>query len=444
MFLIATIIFDYFAAFVFFGGFLQVRARMEKLVLPAYVVIIILKCLTGVFLPRAPWVAITAVTSLLLLTFILYDGVWQMKAFLVLFLMLLSGMLELFVPQMMHLIMGNTLPEILNETSLNIKMDILSVFLIYFFVLLILRLRRAGRADVSARVSGMLLLIPLISFVTMLQLFAGYQNHAVSIPIIFAVLGIMFMNIIVYALFDAFSKQSELHLHLTLAEQQLDLQAQHYQQLIESRKSILKLMHDERNHFLVMESLAERGDVEVMRQYVHSLKKNIGDAFDTIDTGHPVIDAVIDDKKREADKNGILMELDINLPMQIGIDNVDLCVVLGNALDNALEACLRVQGNADKKICVRLTVNNGYFVVSIENTFNGAVPSSGIFRTVKKDKLMHGYGLQNIRSIVEKYAGNMQSETKGKLYVTHIIMRERPQESKNGAVSNSLHAAGSV
>lgn len=121
-----------------------------------------------------------------------------------------------------------------------------------------------------------------------------------------------------------------------------------------------------------------------------------------------MIDALINYRCTIAEEKGIRCSVFHQIPSTISFKNSDLCVVLGNALDNAIEATEKLE--MDKRyINLRMLYNKGCFLIEIQNSFDGNIKTNGNgdFITTKQDKINHGIGMLSIKKIVNAYGGEM-------------------------------------
>jgi two-component system sensor histidine kinase AgrC len=194
-----------------------------------------------------------------------------------------------------------------------------------------------------------------------------------------------------------------------LMEKQLNLQLEHYEQLAESRGHIREIWHDFKNHVQCMRILYDKGDMESLGEYIRNLSC-YEDRANVLDTENPVIDALLSNKQSIAMQNGIQFDMELILPARLEIPPADICSILGNSLDNAIEACSRIKNpEIEKSISLSLTYKNGYLVMELVNTFEEEPQRRGKqFITWKPSPQFHGLGLQSIERTVEQYGGNMK------------------------------------
>lgn len=168
--------------------------------------------------------------------------------------------------------------------------------------------------------------------------------------------------------------------------------------------------HDIKNHITVVKELLENENTEAALQYVEGMEDLTADISFPVSTNHPVLDILIGNKLGIAEKNQIGVQCSMLVPYPCGISDTDFCIILGNALDNAVSACSRIRNGKQKYIHVRGKVQGDLLFMEIENSCTGR-------RAVRE-----GTGLTNIRTAVEKYHGAMEIRTEGEKFVLSIFV----------------------
>lgn len=192
-----------------------------------------------------------------------------------------------------------------------------------------------------------------------------------------------------------------------ILENQVQIQLKHYEKSEKINTEIRRFRHDYNNHMNCMKSLVQSGRYDELMDYIN----NISDAFPQsgflYNTGNYIADAILTDKLENARKNGT--NISFKGIISPSINNTDLCIILGNILDNAVEACEKIDG--EKEISVFGGYQHGYFILIVKNPISCHVQTeNGIPATTKPDTAYHGFGLQNVESVVKKYDGIMLSE----------------------------------
>ena len=167
-------------------------------------------------------------------------------------------------------------------------------------------------------------------------------------------------------------------------------------------QELRKLRHDSTNHFIILKEMIEDGKDEKALEYLQTLQENM-DYGIYVSTVNASLNAILNAKCSLAASRGISVDTKILLPGQISLNDVDLCALMGNLMDNALEACSRCRNG---EISVMISQKQGYLVIEIENTVSKNVfQENPQLETTKKDKTLHGLGIRIARDIAGKYGG---------------------------------------
>lgn len=183
-------------------------------------------------------------------------------------------------------------------------------------------------------------------------------------------------------------------------EQQLRLQMKHMEDLSAQQKIIQKFRHDVTNQLIVLVGYLENHDIQGGLQHIREFTRTIQTPDFSISTGNIALDTLLNAKKSLAESKGIIFKVHLLIPDHLPIGSADLCTIFGNALDNAIEACDRIE---DKNKMIELSFGqyDRSLVCSIVNTAEKI--DHPLFSTSKDDHANHGFGLQNIRETLEKY-----------------------------------------
>lgn len=185
--------------------------------------------------------------------------------------------------------------------------------------------------------------------------------------------------------------------------QQLSAQKEYQESKITDDEELRRFRHDYRNHMTVMHLLLENGKVQEAQNYLESMSEGVYAIIHKMHTGNFVADALLNVKAVAAAKDGVTVRCFGNIPAD-GIRDDDLCTVLGNLLDNAVEASRQVK--PDKCVTVEARTQGQHFILSVSNP-TAAAPrmQNGVLQTTKADKKNHGYGLRNVSRTAKKYGG---------------------------------------
>ena len=215
--------------------------------------------------------------------------------------------------------------------------------------------------------------------------------HALSV---FGIL--LFIGYFVSKVFLLMAKQNQI-----LSE--MNLIKLNYEQMVKSDDALRAFRHDYKNHMLIVTSLLNAGLTDEAMEYLEKVKVTSGVAQQTFSTGNFVVNAILNNKNELAKDYGIEMSFSGVVPHE-GIENDDLCTVVGNLIDNAIDGMRRV--SEKKYIRVKGAVRNGFFTFSVKNAVAEKVEiKNNRIKTTKADARRHGIGLKNVADVAKKYHG---------------------------------------
>ncbi len=179
---------------------------------------------------------------------------------------------------------------------------------------------------------------------------------------------------------------------------QLQQQYAYYEEKLKSEETVRRLYHDMKNHLLLL----ERQDSFETRQMAANLRRQIAEYEDYIHTGNAFLDIIIRDKARQAKEDQVEFSAVIHFEQGGFLEPIDISTIFGNALDNALEASLKLP-KEQRLVTVKAECVRDMLSVVVEN--NCLPGEADCEKTSKEDKFLHGFGIRNIRQAVDKYDG---------------------------------------
>lgn len=241
----------------------------------------------------------------------------------------------------------------------------------------------------------------------------GHLSIICSLGLLYGVFATMY-------LYENMSKQSQALKEKELSEQQFNTQIKHLNELVIAQKQTRSIKHDLANHLISIKAYLGDNKTDECAEYVNRLINYADINSDIIDTGNSVIDAILTAKKNLAKSKYIEFITDIQIPENLKIDSSDCCILFGNALDNAIEACEKVQGY--KYIKINLVYHENSLVCRITNSAKDIKNPS--LKTTKSDKSNHGIGFSNIKDTLEKYNHIMRVEQNDGEFILFFILYE--------------------
>ena len=278
------------------------------------------------------------------------------------------------------------------------------------FMIAITALKRVFTKDeikeLPVRYSFMLVLIPIGSIYIMNNIFMlGYKLHSNRANIQSAVTAVILLGVNVLVFYIYIKLADDLQLR-RIYEQQLDLCERHQQ---ERELSILRLRdmrHNMKNNLVSILAYAENGDNEKIIRFVNEIMEEGGIKTSTVtNSGNIVIDSLIGYWYVEAKKVGIDFSVNLNIPMEMPFRGADICLILGNLLENAVEAAQKAEGKKYIRLHMKYDKNN--LLLFVENNYKGVLikTKDKRLKSTKTDAENHGVGLSSVYRIAAKYHG---------------------------------------
>ena len=202
---------------------------------------------------------------------------------------------------------------------------------------------------------------------------------------------------------------------------QSELIETHYREVENMYRQIRGWRHDYRNHIQAMKAYAAAGDLEAIRQYLDLLDDDLTTVDTVIKTGNPMTDAILNSKISLAKSRHIPVVADAHIPVKLKSSEIDLCCIIGNLFDNAIEASLALPED-QRRIRVYLDMKGTQLYISFTNRTAGKkLPKVGkIFKTTKGAD--HGFGLVRIDNIIERLDGYLSRNSEDGAFTTELLI----------------------
>lgn len=201
------------------------------------------------------------------------------------------------------------------------------------------------------------------------------------------------------------------------------LLAKNYQVAKDSYESNARLYHDMGNHFAIIQNYLADGKVEEAKAYLDRWGKDRAAYSVERFTGIEAVDYILSQKAELARQQNIETSIHAEYPKDCNIDPIDLCTILTNLLDNAIEACEKLSETSTKTLSVTIRRINQFIIIRVANScMEEPRTIKGNLVTSKADRRHHGWGMKNIKSAVEKYHGTMEYEYSENVFTVSVML----------------------
>lgn len=304
-----------------------------------------------------------------------------------------------------------------------------TVFVMAFFRAAVVELFCRIKSDKKVLVSLMpkevvyaLILIPLTSLVSCFRLIsvASELISAQTIVLCMCIISMIIVtNHMVYTMVNSYTVMAEKRHEEEIIMQEAAYNQEYYEDMERYQELIQNIKHDMKNRLSALLDAAEQGDAVTVRG---KLKEELGDirfAEETLYSANPVLNSILKIKTAKAKEQGIEVSVEAFLPKKMNIEIGDMGVLYGNLLDNAIEACSRVE-EGSRFISVETKYQEGNLLAVIKNSKKTGVNKS--LQTTKGNRRYHGRGIRSVRRIAERYNGNLALDDRGDLFEAALLL----------------------
>ncbi len=202
---------------------------------------------------------------------------------------------------------------------------------------------------------------------------------------------------------------------------QNDLLNRHIEEVEQMYRQVRGWRHDYRNHIQVMKAHLDAGRYEELDQYLRFLSDDLTSVDTVLKTGNVMVDAILNSKLNLAASQQIPVNAKAAVPPSLTVEPLDICVILGNLLDNAIEACTRISDQEARFLRVYLGTHQGQLYISVTNSAP-ALRRKGRQYLSTKIQGDHGFGLLRIDRIAAKYGGVVNRQSEEGVFATEILL----------------------
>lgn len=335
------------------------------------------------------------------LTFLYIGNVWY-RLFVSISFHVYASMSELIMYYIFSLLPSSMTKILLSNDNYGLLMSKIVLFILLNITIL---LWNRKKQHYSLQYSGLVLMMPLLSFLllmTMAHQLTWTSSTVYDILHLTGMSGILAANVLNYFLLDNLMKVKELEQQKIQMDMQFEYQTDKYQQISTVYRDSRRFIHDAKKHFFFIQNCMAEKNYDSVVPYLQEAVKDIENTHNRINTGNLVADAFVSNHQSIAEQENMEFYTDIQINNEnVVIADYDFSIILGNLLDNSLNACRKIQTPAPRQIAVEIFTTNMELVVHISNT----IPAPKMSEAEGTQPLAHGFGMKNIEVVVAKYMG---------------------------------------
>ena len=393
-------ILEFLSCFIFFHAFFPSKHRTSWHFCSFLVVAFIMSVYSSLGLGTFPKYALT-ICSATAWSVAAFRGNWLYHLLVVIVSYFFSGIVDSAISYGTCAILGITFNEMIWKKLLYIFVVTCAKLISIFIAYLTYRLHSpSGWQPVKGKWLLLTVLFPIVSLVMILLAFETNQTRSdITWDVFLACCILAIANIATLYLIHTLEKNTKKEIELILLNQQMDLQAKNILSLEKSYRAQRQAIHDFRNQLQTISDLLAVNKVSSANEYINQLQETQNIRVFCINTRHPIVDAVLNQKYQQAVELSIEMNFQVSDLSQVNLSTNALVVLLSNLLDNAIEACQKLSG--ERAIHCKITTNDTLFL-SISNTSEHVQIVDNQIETTKFPREEHGYGLANIKNILNQ------------------------------------------
>ena len=337
-------------------------------------------------------------------------------------------MLFVLIDSIIAVSLGYTGVSPVEQGSYSYPVGYVAIALVVFITSLISKKfkKKNSQENVSAVEWIASIAIPITSMYIII-IFLQYISTISKAKTVAGIAVILFINALVFMLYDRLSESNKAKLDSAIFEQERKFYYEQCQYMQQNEENIRSFRHDMKNHLFTVAENIRTGEYKQAESYIKSMVNDkLYNEKIYSNTGNIAIDSVLNYKLNEASGKNIRINADIKVPSDIVVDPTDITSIVGNLLDNAINAVLKI-AEQDREIIVNLSYNKGRLFINVKNKFNGIVKMSNGRLVTDKDSSEHGYGLKNVERTLEKYNGYIEYQHNNGIFETTAIMYTVPK-----------------
>ncbi len=350
----------------------------------------------------------TYILVVFIYTMICLKGQFLKKLFISSFSIIFISIVTILVANFFALLFNEPVSDIFANQTFErfISVIVCQLIILYIYKVTLGLFKNENRSDLTNNEWILIISVLFISIIVSLFLaFIAMQDipNNARLPVVLSVLGIIIINIAtVYLVINLSKKNSIVRENQLLRIQQM-YQSQYMENAQNQYEAFRKVRHEFKNHYVVIATLLEQGDYEKAKKYVDDNFELINTKDVVINTNNSIFNAVINSKIEIAKSYDIDVSIDTINQFE-GISDLDLCSLISNMFENAIEACQKVKEK--RQIIFSAKSQGSGYLFSIKNTIeNSILEKNPTLSTTKKDKENHGLGVKVIKDIAQKYNG---------------------------------------
>lgn len=249
-------------------------------------------------------------------------------------------------------------------------------------------------------------------------LYSGAKGAVQFMPSVVSVF--YFIFVILY--YIELQKQLDARQERDFIAKQLQLSTQELESMRKLQDNTRIYRHDLRHHLALIGNYALEGNIPRIKEYLSSVEISIDSITPTRYCENDTVNLILSNFDSRAKENQIALCIDVKLPTELPISDIEICSLFYNSLENAFHAVSNIKNEKLRKVYLHSLINNHKLLLSTENAYEGKIIMQGEWPTSNHEESGHGYGVKSMASIVERHGGLYSFETEGGIFILQLMI----------------------
>ena len=345
-----------------------------------------------------------------------YESTMIKRMLTVLLLYIIMAMIESVI-----VVLTGPMAEISRAEYQEVLGPVFIKFALYIVVLLLRNFKNIRKNMIFPKTLLLsIFLIPCSSVYLIFSMIVNNFNHFDKVQLVICISAILLINVVAFYLYDTIVRYYNERMETELVKQEKLYYLKQFEYLKDNVEEVKAFRHDLRNHLGVLYAMVDTQPEEA-KKYITEMNGSMTAGNLYARTGNIIIDSIVNTKLAKAKENNVEIITNFTVPSEVAVESSDLVAVLGNMLDNALNASLKLKEG--RKIEVQIRFERGMLRIDISNAFDGNLKyENNHLVTTARRKDGHGYGIRNIENAVRKYRGCYEVSCSESIFCASAIM----------------------
>ena len=260
--------------------------------------------------------------------------------------------------------------------------------------------------------------------VACISIYLAYVIHSSAnttrMTVILSIFGILAINLLLFTLYDILASVYLRNMEIMLWEKEKTYYQHEREIMKNTQEEMSAFRHDLQNHLAILSQMLRKSDDMDVQKYLADLTDKTKSKVMYSNSGNIPLDSIINYKLRNAENLEILADVNVAVPETLNVEIVDIITIMGNLMDNAIQALMKT--DQERNLFLKVIYTKGRLIITIRNTFNGRVNYQNGKIISSKKIPDHGYGLKNIQNALKKYDGSMKLDHDAVFFSVDVIL----------------------